>query len=141
MNLSGHVKITSALTYASGTASRNGDTLDMSGWDGVLGIVTMGTIAASAVGDVHWEQGATTTPATDLEGTAIVSAADDDDQVWVLDLYRPTKRYVRLVVTKDASNAMAESAVYIQYSGHKLPVEDMGADEYELHCSPDEGTK
>jgi len=143
MNLSKHVKITSALDYASGTATRNGAELDMSGWDGVLAIVKHATIATSAVGDIHWEQDIATgmASAADLTGTAIAIADDDDDQVFVSDLYRPLERYVRVVVTKDASNAQAESAIYIQYTGHKLPVSNMGADEYELHVSPAEGTK
>ena len=143
MNLSRHVKITSALDYASGTASRNGATLDMANWEGVLMLVKHATIAAGAVGDIHAESGAASnmSDAADLTGTAQVIADDDDDQTWVIDLYRPRERYVRVVVTKDASNAQAETALYIQYSGRKLPVTDMGADEYEMHVSPAEGTK
>ena len=135
--------MTAALAYASGTASRNGATLDMSGWDGVLMIVHHATLATDAVGDIHAEQGAASnlSDAADLEGTAIVVADDDDDQVWCIDLYRPKERYVRLVVTKDASHAQAESAIYIQYCGKKLPVSSAGFDEYELHVSPAEGTK
>jgi hypothetical protein len=143
MNLSKHIKVTTCLDYASGTATRNGATLDMSGWDGVLAVVKHATIASSAVGDIHWEQGAASdlSDAADLAGTAIAVADDDDDELWISDLYRPRERYVRLVVTKDASNAQAESVVYIQYRGRKLPVSNAGADAYELHVSPAEGTK
>jgi len=143
MNLSRHIKVTQALAYASGTAVRNGAEVDMQGWDGVIAIVTMATIASSAVGDIHWEQDTATGmgSAADLTGTAIATADDDDDEIFVSDLYRPLERFVRIVVTKDTSNAAAESAIYIQYKGKKLPVEDMGADEYELHASPAEGTK
>jgi len=142
-NLSKEINVTQCLAYASGTASRNGATLDMQGYDGVLCIVTHATIAASAVGDVHWEQDSASGMGTaaDLAGTAIAVADDDDDEVWVLDLYRPLERYVRAVVTKDASNAQAESLVYVQYRGRKAPVSNAGADEYELHVSPSEGTK
>ena len=143
MNLSRHIKVTQALAYASGTAVRNGAEVDMQGWDGVIAIVTMATIASSAVGDIHWEQDTATGmgSAADLTGTAIATDEESDDEIFVSDLYRPLERFVRIVVTKDASNAAAESAIYIQYKGKKLPVEDMGADEYELHVSPAEGTK
>jgi hypothetical protein len=143
LNLSKNIKVTQCLAYASGTAVREGAILDMSGWDGVIAVVCHATIAASAVGDVHWEQDSAAGGGTmaDLAGTAIAVAADDDDQTWVMDLYKPTERYVRAVVTKDASNAQAESVTYIQYRGSKLPVADAGADEYELHVSPAEGTK
>ena len=143
MNLSRHIKVTQALAYASGTAVRNGAEVDMQGWDGVIAIVTMATIASSAVGDIHWEQDTATGmgSAADLTGTAIATDEESDDEIFVSDLYRPLERFVRIVVTKDTSNAAAESAIYIQYKGKKLPVEDMGADEYELHVSPAEGTK
>ena len=143
MNLSKNIKVTACLVYASGTASRNGAILDMSGWDGVIALVQHGTIAGSAVGDVHWEQDTASGGGTmaDLAGTAIAVADDDDDEVWVMDLYRPLERYVRAVVTKDGSHAQAETVTYIQYSGTKLPVEDAGADEYEIFASPSEGTK
>ena len=49
-NLGKNVKISTALDYASGTADRNGATLDMAGWDGVLMIVKFVTIAAGAAG-------------------------------------------------------------------------------------------
>lgn len=143
MNLSKHIKISDCLDYASGTATRNGATLDMSGWDGVLVVCKHATIAGSAAGDIHMEQGADSglSDAADLAGTAIAIADDDDDQTFVIDLYKPTERYVRAVVTKNAANAQAESVLYIQYRGRKLPVTDMGAEAYELHVSPAEGTK
>lgn len=145
MNLSTQSKLTMALDYASGTASRNGATLDMAGYESVLGIVTFATIASSAVGDAHWEQGdeSNLSDAADLAGTAIVTADDDDNQRFLMDLVKPTKRYVRLVVTKDASNACAESANYLQYGAADLPIDntDAGEVETELHVSPAEGTK
>lgn len=143
MNLSRNVKFTTCLDYASGTAVREGAILDMAGWDGVIAIVKHATIAASAVGDVHWEQDTASAMGTaaDLAGTAIVVAADDDDELWITDLYKPLERYVRLVVTKDTSNAQAESVIYCQYRGSKNPVTDAGADAFELHVSPAEGTK
>ena len=143
MNLGKNVKIVNALDYVSGTSSRNGAEVDMQDWDGILAIVKMATIAGSAAGDIHWEQDTATgmASAADLEGTAIAIADDDDDQIFVSELYKPQERFVRIVVTKDSSHAQAESAVYILYQGRKVPVSDMGADEYELHVSPDEGTK
>ncbi|KPK71860.1 MAG: hypothetical protein AMJ84_05445 [Acidithiobacillales bacterium SM23_46] len=143
MNLGKQIKITTALDYAEAAASRNGAVLDMAGWDGVIGVVKHAAIATGAAGDIHWEQGedSNLNDAADLAGTKIAVADDDDDQVFVSELYKPRERYVRLVVTKDASHNQAESAIYIQYRGRKQPVSKAGADEYELHISPAEGTK
>jgi len=145
MNLIKNTKITTALDYASGTASRNGAILDMQGFEGVLMIVKFATIATSAVGDIHAEQDSAVGGGTmaDLAGTAIAVAHNDDEQIFIIDLYRPQERYVRVVVTKDASNAMAESAIYVQYGAKELPIDNNVTDAvtYELHVSPDEGTK
>jgi len=144
MNLSRHIKIIDFVTtgnYASGTASRNGDSVDMSGWDGLLFICPMAAIAGSAVGDIHLETSINDSDFTDLEGTKVAIADDDDDQIFVIDLYRPLERYIRGVITKNGANAQAECPCYIQYTGRKLPVSNMGADQYELHTSPARGTK
>jgi hypothetical protein len=144
MNLSNYSKITTALDYASGTADRTGAILDMSGFEGVLMIVKFATIAGSAVTSIKAQQGAAVAmgDAADLEGTGITVADDDDDQVFVIDLYRPQERYVRIYVDKDASNATAESAIYVQYGARNLPVDNNVDDAVtcELHVSPDEGT-
>lgn len=145
MNLGKNVKLTAALDYASGTATRNGATLDMAGFESVMVVMTLATIAASAVGDIHMEQDSASGFGTgaDLAGTAIAVAADDDNQIFIIDLVKPTERYVRAVVTKNGSNAQAESVVYIQYSGKKRPEVNAVADtvSYELHVTPAEGTK
>lgn len=143
MTLGEDVKITLGLAYVSGTAVREGAILDMAGWDGVLIIMVTATIAASAVGDLHAEEDDASGGGTmaDLLGTAMATAAADDDKMFVLDIYRPLKRYIRGVVTKDTSNAAAETVIYIQYHGRKRPVADMGADNYERHLSPIAGTK
>lgn len=143
-NLSKNAKVSSALDYASGSADRTGATLDMQGWDGVLMIVKFAAIADTAVTKIKAQQGEASdmSDAADLAGTGIDVAGDDDNQIFIIDIYRPRERYVRLYVDKDASNATAESAVYIQYKGRKGPVDNNVANAVtvETHISPAEGT-
>lgn len=138
--LSQNVKITSALDYASGTADREGAALDMQGWDGVLMIVKTAAIATGATYKIKAQQGATSTPATDIEGTSQTIADDDDNEIYFIDLYQPRERYVRLLVDKDTTNACAESAIYIQYKGKSLPSTHAAGVTGELHVSPAAGT-
>lgn len=139
------MKVTTALDYASGTATRNGAILDMSGFEGVIAIVKCATIAGSAVGDIHWEQDTDSAGGTmaDLTGTAIAIADNDDDQIFISDLNKPLERYVRIVVTKNGAQAQAEDAIYIQYGPAAKPQVSAAADEVtiETHLSPVEGTK
>lgn len=140
--LSQDVKITSALDYASGTAARNGATLDMQGFDGVLMIVKFAAIAAGATTTIKAQQGEASnlSDAADLEGTSQSVAADDDNEIYYIDIHQPQERYVRLVVGKDGANAVAESAVYLQYRGKYNPVTQPTGVTGEAHVAPAEGT-
>lgn len=138
------LKFTSALDYASGNADREGAILDMAGYEGVLMITKFAAIAAGAATKVKAQQDTDSAGGTmaDLAGTGITVADDDDNQIFVIDIYQPRERYVRLVVDKDAANATAESALYIQYGAANKPVTANVTDAvtYEFHQSPAEGT-
>ena len=144
MNLSENVKVTTALDYASGSADRNGATLDMQGYEGVLMIVKLAAVATGAVTSIKAQQDSASGMGTaaDLAGTGQTIADDDDNQVFIIDLYQPQERYVRLVVDKDGTNAVAESAIYVQYGPRSLPVSNNVTDAVttEKHISPAEGT-
>ncbi len=138
-------KFKSALDIATAaSADRNGATLDMLGYRGVFLCVKFGTIATGAVTSIKAQQGAASdlSDAADLAGTRITVADDDDHQTFIIDLYEPVKRYVRVVVDKDAANATQECAWYIQYAAINRPTTPTVADAvtYERHMSPAEGT-
>lgn len=143
-NKGNDIKIVSALDYASGSADRNGATLDMAGYDGVLMIVKLAAVATGGVNSIKAQQGSASdlSDAADLAGSKLTVADDDDNQIFVIDLFRPQKRYVRLLVDKDATNACAESAIYIQYGAKQraiaLNVTDLVTGK--VLASPAEGT-
>lgn len=143
-NLSKEVKVTSALDYASGSADRNGATLDMSGYEGVLMIVKFAAVATGATVSIKAQQGQASnlSDAADLAGTAITVADDDDNQIFMIDVYQPQERYVRVVIDNDATNASAQSAVYVRYGARTLPQTNNVTDAVttETWVSPSEGT-
>lgn len=138
-------KLTTALDYASASADRNGAGLDMRGYAGVRAIVKFAAIAAGAVTSIKLQQSdddGGSDAYSDIEGSAMTVAADDDDQIFATTLVNPQKRYVRVVVDKDASNATAEMAIYEQFRPERWPTTPDLTDEVtteHLH-SPDEGT-
>ena len=142
--LSQEVQIRTALDYASAAAVRNGAVFDMSGFEGVLMVVKFAAVAAAGVFSIKVQQDTAVGmgAAADLAGTAIAVANDDDEQIFILDIYQPKERYVRVVVVKDATNVSAEMAFYIGYGARTLPVVQTLVDKvtYELHVSPVEGT-
>ena len=131
-----------ASARAAGQTAINGAMVDMQGYEGVVAVVEMGTIAATAVTSIKWQQSDTTTSAdfSDLEGTGIAIAADDDDEIFVSELYKPTKRYVRIVVARATANAAVRAATYIQYKARSAPVTQGTDVTTELSVGPTEGT-
>jgi hypothetical protein len=142
-NLGKNTKITVADAYDLGSTDVTGAILDMSGWDGVVCIVTLGAITSGAVTSAKWQQDTAVGGGTmaDLLGTGVTIADTDDDELVIMDLYKPIERYVRVYIDKATQNA-ATSAIYIQYRGSKAPVDNSvtGESTYELHISPAEGT-
>ena len=144
MNASSGMKVSTALDYASGSADRNGAILDMKGFENVMVVCKLAAIAGGAATTIKMQQDTAVGGGTmaDLEGSGQSIAADDDNQIFIIDLIKPQERYVRVVMDKDGANACAESIVYIQYNPREKPVTQTVADEvtYERLISPDEGT-
>jgi len=113
-----------ALAYASGTADREGEIMDMAGYDEIEAVVMFAAIAGSADTAVKLEYGdeSNLSDAEDVSGATSDVADDDDDQIFRLILRNPTKRYVRVVVDKDTSNATAECAIYRMNKARNMPV-------------------
>lgn len=141
-----NTKITQAIAPGSGgagTSDINGTTLDMSGAEGVLVVVTMGGIDSSAVTSIKVQSGAASdmSDAADLTGTGQTVADSDDDKVFYIDISKPAERYVRVVVDRGTANAIVASANYIQYGSRKVAVSSHGSGvSGEAHVSPAEGT-
>jgi hypothetical protein len=120
------------------------DAVDMAGFEGVMFIVKFGAIVAGAVTTVKAQQSATAALAgteDDLTGTAISVADDDDNQVAILDIYRPGDRYVNCAVVRATQNVTIESIVAVQYGANNVPVtQPSTVSGSETHISPAEGT-
>ena len=137
-------KITTAVTMtngAAGTSDINGTTLDMSGFEHVLIAVDIGPITSGAATSIKAQQGENSDGSSmaDLEGTSQTIEDDDDDKTFYIDLIKPEKRYIRLVVLRATQNATV-SAHYIQTGAHKAPTSHGTGVAGESHVTPIEGT-
>jgi len=144
-NLSNILKVTRVMNaVAAGTTDQNSSILDMQGCEGVIFLISFGTITAGAVTSVKAQQDTAVGGETmaDLEGTSITVADDDDNQVVVLDIYRPQERYVRCVVDRDTQNAVIDGIIALQYGVDHAPTTNDATTvvSREIHASPDEGT-
>lgn len=142
------VKVTQvidATAGAAGTTDINGDSVDMNGYEGVMFILVLGAITANAVTSLKAQQssddGSVDTFA-DLEGTGMTIADSDDEQVFILDIWKPQEQYVRPVVDRATQNAVVQTCLAVQYKARETPITQSVTDlvTYENHVSPDEGT-
>lgn len=117
-------KIMTALDYASAAASRNGATIDTLGFNSIAYIVKLAAISDSAVSSFKAQHGEASNASdmADVEASSISIAGTDDNKIKVHDCGRVTKRYHRCVITKDGTNACAETVIAILYNSDKQPV-------------------
>ena len=144
MQLIKNAKLTRAVLASNGVAGSsniNGVTLDMQNYEGVLIEVTFGVITSGAATSIKAQQDSASGMGTaqDLLGTSQTVADDDDNEIFVIDIYRPEKRYIRLVVLRATQNSVV-TATYIQYGPKKMPTTQATGINVESFVSPIEGT-
>lgn len=122
------------------TSAIDGAVVDMSGFDSATFFCTIATANAGNYLKVEQGDAADLSDGDDLAGTKTVAAANGD--VVAVEVFRPTKRYIRpMVIRAGASTATGE--IYQILSGARvLPVNNNVADLIvsETHLSPAEGT-
>lgn len=128
---------------AAGTTAITSNAVDTAGYDGVCFIVPLGAIVNGAVTSMKMQQSsddAATDDYTDVAGTSVTIADTDDDKLKYLDVCRPGKRYVKLVISRATQNATIGGVIAILYSARKRPVTHGTGVAGEQWCSPAEGT-
>ena len=129
---------------ASAATQIDADIIDMKDFSAVMFTTVMGPITAGAATSIKIEQGAVSdmSDGSDLEGSSITVADDDDGQVFIHDLFKPTKRYIRLVVLRATQVATVQTAIAQKYNPGSmkttLDVTDLVTSN--VLVEPDEGT-
>lgn len=134
----------SGYTVAAGTTDTLlSDVIDTAGYEGVRIVVGFGTITSTAVTSIKVRQCDTSGGTyADLEGSSITVADDDDNQIAVIDVYRPRERYLKTSISRATANAVIDFAIVEFYGSRVVPAANTDATviSTELHASPAEGT-
>ncbi|WP_437231067.1 hypothetical protein SH661x_002311 [Planctomicrobium sp. SH661] len=126
MILSEQIKITRVLNgVAAGTTSQNGTGLSMEGFRGIMFVAAVGALTSTQVTSLKAQQSSDDASAddyTDIEGSATDALADaDGNKLLVIDIWQPSKNYVRPVVVRGTANAVIDGVFAIQYNARSLP--------------------
>lgn len=132
----------SCITPTAGVAADTaitGSTIDTLGFTGCLFIVQTGTVTASAVTSFKVEHSDSSDMSgnADILGTSQTIADTDDNKVFYLDIHKPVKRYLRLLLSRGTANA-AVSAMALVYGPSDAPFTQTATGE--THASPASGT-
>lgn len=113
------------------------------GFDGVLFIAKLGVIDATSVTTMKAQQDTDVAfgTAADLEGSLATALDSDDEKTLQIDVYRPTKRYVRPVVERGVANSEVAMIAAVLYDARKKPtIDDLTVAASVVLLSPAEGT-
>jgi len=109
-----HTRVANAT--AAGVTAINCTSVDMSDFEGVVGICCMGTLTATQVTSLKAQSSSDNSTWADITGAVTANAADaDSNKELILEVYRPQKRYVRFVVQRATANAVIDSVDNVQY--------------------------
>ena len=110
-----------------GTSELVTDVLDMSGYEGVMfvaltGDVTTASVLTLTVKGNSANSVSSPSPVTQKASDAFTAGASDaDSMVIMVDVYKPTLRYVFASLTRTAANAVVGGIIAIQYGANNKP--------------------
>lgn len=137
MNLSKNAKVVRVkLAQTSAGTAINSDSVDMQGFEGVMFFGSFGTANASNFANAA--QSEDDSSFADLKDTKVVPGDNNDS--FLIDVYRPTERYVRCEIDRGGANTATGDIYAVLYGAHKAPVTHGTTIDAETHVSPAEGT-
>lgn len=117
------------------------DIVDMAEYEGVVFVALTGDVTDGSVLGLNVEHGDESGGGDMADTTATATftagATSADSKILAVDVYRPTKRYVRAVLTRTTANAVIGGIIAIKYGPRKAPVtQDATVIDSEIVVSP-----
>lgn len=118
--------------------------IDTKGFDNCLFIAALGAIVAGAATSIEVHQSSDDGVADAygaLLGSKVTIADTGDNQLFYVEVIRPRKRYLKLIVNRATQNATLDGIIAILSDAkHIATTHDTTVGGGETHVSPDEGT-
>jgi hypothetical protein len=132
------------IATAAGTTTITSDAVDMAGFESAMFVFSIGTITSGAA--LSWKvqqssDDAATDAYSDLVGTNQAIADTASTKVSIVEIYKPEKRYLKVVITRATQNVVIDG-VNVHKGQPKLANVVNGSTVVgsETHLSPEEGT-
>jgi hypothetical protein len=145
-HLSSEVEVVRIMNaVAAGTSDQTSSAVDMVGYDSVMFVALLGTLTATQATSMKIQQSSddgSSDSYGDLTGTDSGNMADDDDnQMIIIDVHKPSKRYLKAILLRETANAVIDGIIAIKYNARSVPI-TQGSTVFntERFLSPAEGT-
>lgn len=127
---------------AAGQTAVNSDIIDTADAEGVAFLVQMGAITAGGVQSLRLVHGdaANLSDAADVAGSNQTIAVASANTLFYVDVRKPTKRYVRLIVSRATQDSTVQSIAAIVYGARSQNPAQGANVSGEAHVSPVSGT-
>ncbi len=120
-NLSIAAELHRVVTAQAISTGVNSDSVDLRDYDGACFVAQFGALSGTATVKLQQsDDDGVSDDFTDMSGTVVAGATDDDKMV-VFDIIRPSKRYIRAVVSGQALDEI-DSVLAILYMPRVQPV-------------------
>ena len=111
---------------AAGTSEQKSTVLDMQGFDSVMFVLLLGDVTIADVLTLTAKSNPTSSTTGGTSEGAVAAQTDpdgtsEDNKVVVLDILRPTQRYIFADITRITANAAIDGVLAIQYNAKSMP--------------------
>jgi len=137
------IRHSNAVAAGTSTITPSGS-IDLANAEGVMFLVAFGTITGSAVTSIKLQQSDDNGVAdgfSDIVGTSLTVPDTASNKIFVVDHYKPTKRYVKVIVSRATQNAVLDGITAVVYGTRNQPITaDSTVGGSEQHSGAIEGT-
>lgn len=118
------------------------DGIDMQGYNSCKFDVLLGAITSTGVPAIKVQQSDDDGVAdaySDLAGTAFAATDADSNKIISVEIVRPLKRYLKLILTRTTANVVLDGIIATLFNAQSGPITHVSIGN-EQHVSPAEGT-
>ena len=131
-NITKNIRVDPAfINYIAGSTFQYSVVFDMNGYEGIAGILDIGTVTTAAACPFYAE-GSTSPTGTFVSfygSTAEFTVLGASGDVYLMsEVYRPQKRYVRFVAGRASANTVIQGGIVLRYRASSLPVAESTQD-------------
>ncbi len=130
---------------AAGQTTITSDAVDMQGFEVCTFLIPFGAITTGGVQSIKIQQSSddgSSDGYSDLEGSSVTVADDQDNKVCIVEVIKPLKRYLKCIISRATQNSVVDAIIAIKTNPRDVPVTQgstvMAASEQS--ASPAEGT-